>query len=378
MSRKFIVNLIAAIVVGIIAGTAIIFAWYTNTKKIAPVEIDTNGISISYTINSDSTMNVDNYDIENISFFDVNSPNEAFYLPSMAINLKFSFVNYSTSDVNVTLMQNTQIYTLGTEVQDGLIKVYKYNLANISKNEFDKTKHFVYDNDTFTYSKVESFVTGTNYYDRTLMFSASLTIENGKIQDVDLDDVPDGKLYYSTIENEGNGFAVEEYVEILGLTESEFNANGAKYYILDGDEYVLSKTFNRASYYEKKTVAYLSELTIDNNNVTKVSYSVTGSYVTCVIADASKLINQNSKLVLPNVADADRYTTSVKSYLENNSISHSFTTSTKLSKGALSTAGGKTDIYVFVYGVQPYDGATNNFLNNKNNKYPITLIIKAE
>ncbi len=378
MRRKFIVNLIAVIVVAILTGSSIIFAWYTNTMKSSSVEIDTNGVSIAYKINTDQTVNVEEYDIENISFFDIESPNEAYYLTSMAVCLKFNVVNYSSTAVDVSLMQDTQAYTLGTTVSNGVISVYKYTKASVTKTAFTQNTHFAYDNDTFTYSAPAAYVTGSTYYTRELMFVATPTFENGKIKSVRISDAPTGKTYYSALENDASGIAVEEYVEVTDLTEAEFNSNGARYYTLNNDTYTLAKVYNRASYYEKKTVAYLSDFTIAESKITNVGYAVTGSYVTCAIADSTKLTSKNGTYVLPSVAEANRYTTSVNSYLASKTISHSYTTTTKLSTGALGTAGGSTDIYVFVYGVQPYAGATNNFLNNDNNIYPIKLIIKAE
>ena len=59
-------------------------------------------------------------------------------------------------------------------------------------------------------------------------------------------------------------------------------------------------------------------------------------------------------------------------------MTHSYTTPSKLASGDLETAGGAKDVYVFVYGVQPYQGATNNFLDNSKNVYPVSLIIEAK
>ncbi len=378
MSRKFLVNLIAAIVVAVVAGTAAIFAWYTNTKKTSPVDIETNGVSISYKINSDDTVNSEEFDVNNVSFFDIYSENEAYYLPSMAVCMKFNVVNYSSTDVNVTLKQDTQSYHLGTEITSGVISVYKYTSVSIGKSAFVANTHFTYDNDTYEYSAPEAYVSGTKYFTRELIFTATPTVASSKVTAVALSNVPTGKSYTVALDKDGLGFAVEEYVEVTNLTEDEFNLNGSVYYTLSNGTYTVANVYSGTTYYEVKTVAYLSEFTISDSTITEVSYSVTGSYITCVIADSSKLTSSDGTYVLPSVASANRYTTSVNSYLSTNSLSHSFTTSSKLSKGALSTAGGSVDLYVYVYGVQPYDGATNNFLNNDNNVYPISLIIEAE
>ena len=42
------------------------------------------------------------------------------------------------------------------------------------------------------------------------------------------------------------------------------------------------------------------------------------------------------------------------------------------------TPGATVTIYVYVYGVQPYDNATNNFLEDTLNVYPFKLTISAE
>ena len=73
MKKKVLINIIASVLSLIVVGTIITFAWYINTKKTSPVEISTNGISISYAINSDTVVNQETFDVENISFFDIES-----------------------------------------------------------------------------------------------------------------------------------------------------------------------------------------------------------------------------------------------------------------------------------------------------------------
>lgn len=379
MRKTLILRIVATVLTFLIAGGVITLAWYINTRKTEPVEIVTNGTTISYRINSSTEQNLESYDVENISFFDINATNEAYYLPSMAVNLKFSIANYSTTAVNVKLSQDTQEYRLGTAVDNGVVSVYKYEAATVTSQTFTENTHFTYNNSTFAYTAPNAFVTGEKYYTRSLLFTATPTITSSKVTSVVLGSVPAGKEYLTTIDNGGLGFAVEEYAAAGAITEDDFNLTGAVYYTLANSTYTQARTYdNSATYYEKKTVAYLSDFTIASSKITNVAYSVTGSYVTCAIADSSKLVYKDNKYSLPSVTNANRYSTNVNSYLSTNAISHSYITSTKLAAGSLNTAGGSIDVCVFIYGVQPYKGATNNFLNNSQNLYPIKLIIEAE
>ena len=375
MKKTLAFRIITIILIALTLGGAITFAWYINTRKTNSIEVNSSGISISYRINSDSELNQETFDINNVSFFDVMQSNEAYYLPNMAITIKMNVTNYSTQPVNLSVYQNTQNFRLGTLVENGEITVYRYTKVSISRSDYVKNTHFIYDNDTYLYSSPDAYSSGNDYYTRGLLFVATPTITDDKITAVSLNN----SNYVVVIDNDGLGFAVEEYVQITGLTQDQFNLNGAIYYTLENTTYTAAKTYDSTkTYYERRTVAYLSDLTIASSKVTKVDYSVTGAYVECIIADATKLTNTNGVYSLPTVVEEERYTTSVDSYLTANGFSHSYTTEDKLAKGTLNIAGGSKDVYIFVYGVQPYPGATNNFLDNDNNVYPILITIKAE
>lgn len=382
MKKKVLINIIAAVLSLIVVGTIITFAWYINTKKTSPVEISTNGISISYAINSDTAVNQETFDVENISFFDIESESEAYYLPSMAVCLKLTITNYSTTAVDITLEQDTQGYTLGTEIAAGVISVYRYTKASVNKTIFEgaaANTYYTYDNVLKTYTAPLAFKSGTTYYTREKLFDATPTIANSKVSAVALSNALGS--YVTVLDRDGSAFAVEEYVEVENLSLDDFNQPGAEYYTLASSTYTLAKTYDaNATYYEKKTVAYLSDFTISAGAVTACGYAVSGSYVSCVISDVSKLtyISQTNEYKLPAVAQANKYQTSVESYLSTNTLTHKYETATKLTAGSYGTSGGSIVLYAYIYGVQPYAGATNNFLNNGNNEYPLVLNLKAE
>ena len=379
MKKVLIFRIIAVVLVTLVIAGAITFAWYINTRKTKSIDIDSTGISISYKINSNNQTNEETYDINNVAFFDITSQNEAYYLPSMAVSFKLNIVNYSTQAVDVSVYQNTQSYHLGTDVDDGTLSVYKYTKTFVTKNTYDQNTHFVYNNDSYKYSSPASFISGEDYYTREKLFDADPTITTtnnvSKITEIDLGESD----YTYVIDGDGLGFAVEEFVVATNLTQEQFNLNGAIFYTYEDSKYTVAKEYDSSkTYYEKRTVAYLSDFTISANKITEVNYSVTGAYVTCIVADATKLTSSGGTYVLPSVAEANKYSTSVESYLTTKTMTHSYTTPNKLASGALNTAGGEKDVYVFVYGVQPYQGATNNFLDNSKNVYPVSLIIEAK
>ena len=374
MKKSLVFRIVAIVLVVVTLGVAITYAWYINTRKTDSIEIDTTGISISYRINSNTQLNEETVNINNISFFDVTANDEAYYLPTMAVSFKLNVINYSTSAVDVNVYQNTQSYHLGTEIADGVISVYKYTKVALARTDYVKNTHYIYDNDTFVYSSPDSYVSGKDYFTRELLFTATPTITDNKITAVALSN----SSYFAVIDGDGLGFAVEEYVEVESLTAKQFTANGSIFYTLENTTYTVAKTYDSTkTYYERRTVAYLSDLTIASSKVTKVDYSVTGAYVECIIVDTTKLTYKDGVYSLPSISSQNKYTTSVNSYLNTNSFTQNYLTPAKLAAGSLNTAGGTKDIYVFVYGVQPYKGATNNFLDNTNNVYQTSLVIKA-
>ena len=136
-------------------------------------------------------------------------------------------------------------------------------------------------------------------------------------------------------------------------------------YETENSTYTQAKVFDESTtYYEVNTMAYVGRLTISGTEVSSASITTTGAYVACVISD--------SKL------DSTSYSGSVNEFISTNSLTNDYSTSTPLTAStAYNTAGGKKTVYLYVFGIQPFDGATSNFLENSRNDYPFSLIIIA-
>lgn len=432
MSRKFIVNLIAAIVVGIIASTAIIFAWYTNTKKTDSIDYVSDGTVIQYTINGSNAKNVAEYSVEGVTFFDVNSINEGYYFTDMAICLEFDIANYSERQVQLTLEGESQNYTLSAEVASNVVSVYKYDGPDTkpTRETFSNyTALYTYDfNETskkYGYSLASSYTAGSTYYERELVTTVTLTAANNVITQATNSDAS----IVPSVLNGGTEVAIEKYVAVdkTKLTADIFTAGNAGFYYtlstVEGKQvYTHEKTFDSSQqYYELQTLAYLSDITISGANVTAVNSAVSGPYITCAISNKkleSKQFNYQvvdttgftsstdvSNYYIKNGNNYDNATgtydssktyynqkpilnsNSVNSFLGNdysNRYVHNSNlaaaTITRNAAGVVTsiTPGTSVKVYVYVYGVQPYDNATNNFLEDTLNVYPFKLTISAE
>ena len=360
MSRKFLVNLIAVIVVCIVTGTAIIFAWYTNTKKTQSLDYVSNGLVLSYKIENET--NVENYDIKDVVFFDVDSEKEGKYFTLSAVKLTLDITNYSLTPISVNLKQSLQPFTLSNEITGNVITIYKYTKANVSRDtEFTENKYFTFDNDTGYVAKTK-YEAGNTYFERDVLAISTLTAENGKLKSVSSATKAAGNLI-TTVDKNGTSFVLGEYVEATDLNKVAFNAG--VYYTLENGVYTQAKVYNSTTtYYEVSTMAYVGGLVIDGTNVTKANITTTGAFVSCVITD------QN--------LDSKSTTGSVNSYFAANNLANEFTISTPLAAStAYNTAGGSKRVYLYLFGIQLFDDATSNFLENSRNVYPFQLIITA-
>ena len=436
MNRKLIVNLVATFVVLIVVGVALTFAWYTNTNKSSSMDYVSNGTVIEYSINDSSYKNVEEVEVEGVTFFDVDNVNEGYYFTDMAVCLEFKITNYSKDAVTLSLEGDTQGYTLSAEVENNVVTVYEYStntktdtdvaIAPTRETFSNFTGLYTYGYSStagdYVYTAATEYKAGETYYQRTVVTSATLTVADGKITKVTSTD----SAVVATALNGGTEVAIEKYiaVDMTKLTADIFDAgNAGFYYTLNEGVYTHARTFDSSvQYYELQTQAYLSNITASGTSVTKIGRAVRGSYITCAIS-STKL--ESREYSTYTAVDATGFTaqTDVSSYFikENNTYvratgtydstktyyygkpilngksvntflgstySNRYTHSTPLGgitvteavNGTITnmTPGATVTIYVYVYGVQPYDNATNNFLEDTLNVYPFKLTISAE
>ena len=107
MKKKIIYNIIS-IAAPILLIAAVVFVitygWYVKRQQTADINATTKNVAIEYTFDDDTTKNVVNYTVENISFFDADSTDnnkiELKYLPVMAVKLDIKLLNKSSNDVS--------------------------------------------------------------------------------------------------------------------------------------------------------------------------------------------------------------------------------------------------------------------------------------
>ena len=112
-------------------------------------------------------------------------------------------------------------------------------------------------------------------------------------------------------------------------------------------------------------MAYVGGLTASGTSVTKAAVNTTGAFISCVITD--------------QVLNSKNETGSVNSYFSTNGLSNEFTIPTTLEPStSYKKTSGNATVYLYIFGIQPFDAATSNFLENSRNTYPFKLIITAE
>ena len=375
MRRKLITSI--SLVFGglILAASVIVFAWYINQEQTKSVDYITDGLVLQYEIDESGLYNQEEFEIKDVVFFDIDAENEGKYFNTMAKVITLDITNYSHAYVDLNVKQNIQPYTLSATISNNTtITVYEYTKATVTRDATfstdDALAYYSYA-DTTGYTKATQYISGTTYFTRSVLGVSTVTIENNKIKTVASNNgaTSNPTTYVSEIDADGLSFNVGTYQEApTGLTKAAFNVG--KYYTKEGNEYTLAKKYvANTQYYEVNTLYYVGDITLTSTAVTAIDTVTTGAYVTCAITNTE----------LPDISTS----ASVETYLSNNSVSNDYTHATRLNPatgvndGTAATKGGTVSLYVYIYGVQPFDNASNNFLNNATNEYPFSIIISA-
>ena len=360
MNRKLIFNLVATFIVLIVVGTALTFAWYTNTNKSSSMDYVSNGLVLSYKIENET--NVEEYNVEDVVFFDVVSTKEGKYFTKSAVKLTLDITNYSLTPVDLIVKQNIQPFTLSNSITSNVMTIYKYTKANVNRDtNFGDTEYYTFANES-GYTKQTAYASGNVYYTKEAYITSTITVENSKLKTIVSKD-SSNKTLITTIDNEGTSFIVGDYQEATDLDRDAFNAG--VYYTYANNTYSIAKVFNsQTTYYEVNTMAYVGGLTMSGTSITNALVTTTGAYVSCVITDQT--------------LDSSAFNGSVNSYISTNQLSNDFTVTTPLAASTgHNVAGGTKRIYLYMFGIQPFDKATSNFLENSRNVYPFSLVIIA-
>ena len=218
MSKKtkifIFANVIASILL-LIAISTVMYSWYVNINQTNNVDVTTNGVIVTYEIDTDSkTTDTNSYTISDLVFFDEDSDFEGKFFTKMAHLVRFDITNKSKKSVDITLANNTN---------------YSSNIANktpyatcvIAKtNAYDSTLT------TYTTSSVEGYIDDVE-------LSKSSTITN-----VAVDDFATFYVYvYGVQPNDEatNDFLSETYSFDLTITATISSGQGAIFTTVSND-----------------------------------------------------------------------------------------------------------------------------------------------
>ncbi len=378
MRRKMFISIGCLVGTIVLVTSFIIYAWYTNVNKTKSTDYVTDGLVLQYEINDSGIYNQEEFEVDDIVFFNVNASYEGKYFNAMAKIITLEITNYSHAYVDLNVKQNIQPYTLSATVSNNVITVYKYEKTAVSRNTAfsgeGALEYYSY-TDASGYTKQTSYTSGITYFTRSVLGVSTLTIFNDsgvyKIKSVSsVDGASTPKALVSEVDVDGKSFNVGTYKEApTGLTKAAFNVG--EYYTLENGNYVLAKKYVAGTkYYEVNTLYYVGNVVLTETTVTSVGQVTTGAYVSCAITNTALDATIDSNI-------------SVSNYLNSKTVSNDYTHSARLkpatgvNDGTNATKGDTVTLYVYVYGIQPFDKASNNFLNNATNTYPFYLIISA-
>lgn len=103
--KRNIFKLILIIVSLALVSTAVLYAWFTNRTQTDPINANTSGIVISYTIDDATNINPRSYSITNLSFFDCDDTSELKYFLNMACVIELKIENRTDKAITVDITQ---------------------------------------------------------------------------------------------------------------------------------------------------------------------------------------------------------------------------------------------------------------------------------
>lgn len=82
------------------------YAWTSNRVFKDAIDADTEGVSFVYHIGNDNSNNPKEYEITNLTFFDIDDESELKYLNSMAFIMEVTIINTSNKPINLVVSQD--------------------------------------------------------------------------------------------------------------------------------------------------------------------------------------------------------------------------------------------------------------------------------
>ena len=197
----------------------IIVAWYTNTHKIGNIEGDTSDNVISYTLN-DKLLNVTDYTVSNLTFFDIDNSNETKYFLDMVTVVKIEIENVTNNELNLTLDYS---YT----------PKYQYSITSDNKtsNTFNTTlpSGMTAISEAYCYGFITKDILYENNIENTKTISENIKDYSSKISPNEKISGNETKTYYlylfgvQTVKSSNNDFLKEKYNFTLKIQSTVSN-----------------------------------------------------------------------------------------------------------------------------------------------------------
>ena len=103
-------NLIMSIITSctlVILLITLVFAWYTSKQQIGEIDATTKNVAVEYKFDDSTNKNVMNYNVKNLSFFDVDSTQELKYIKTMAVKMEINLKNNSSNEISYKVIFNS-------------------------------------------------------------------------------------------------------------------------------------------------------------------------------------------------------------------------------------------------------------------------------
>ena len=392
-----------AVVIGLTLFIVIstILGWYTNVKQTGHLDANTKNVGFSYTINGEE-LEVDEYDITNLTFFDIDSMFEGEYFIDMCFEMQLNIKNITDSPLNYSIKFEGE-----RQVTTGVANSYAACIMSTDPLGYVRTtdteikankKYYTYDAETHKYTQATVTVGNTIPEDMDLYIFKSNFIRSSYAITSDTS-FQQNKIYYSKvgtvyIPNCTRGSNIERYkklTEIENVYEKTYvkvsqdatydssltyytyveSTNGNYYvpakqddvkeenfknYFVEGEGYVITTdtAFQNERYYylDEGNPVEINKL-IPGTNTNIAQYYEKGSKIESLFVDS------------PEIA-----------YTQNKGTANQFIA--QYSGGSLAKKNDNQTLYIYVFGVQEIDTAKNeDFIFNTHN-FKITIESSSE
>ena len=378
-----------------------ILGWYTNVNQTGHIDANTKNVGFSYTINGEE-LEEDEYEINNLTFFDIDSMFEGDYFNDMCFEIELNVKNITESPLNYSIKFEGEKY-ITTGITNSYVACVMstekigYRLTSDEKIKAGKN-YYTYDTDTHKYT-LENRVAGTSITegDHLYEFNSSFikytyaVTGDSKFQTDKIYYLKDGSTYIPCYTRGSNIERFKTVTKIEHIYESAYTrvAGNASY----------DSNLTYYSYVESSNGNYYVPAAEADETNFKNYYVAGSSYI-----ETTDLVFQNEKYYTYD-EDSNTYVeinkvipgtdTNIENYFERGSKVESLFNNTpeitytrnnnsaspfmvEYDGGHLENKNDTQSLYLYIFGVQEIDTAKNSdFIYNTHN-FKLTIESSSE